>query len=148
MTVYCSQILLWMIILKIGPCNLGFTLYTFSLFSWRVNIFLSQLRFHICLKDLQEILGIHGIIHFFMMHPISWNCSLNWSLKCVHVLVISFLILDIFLYIVAFYTITLINSFFFRLWKLNPRYRTISLTKLLIKHAKFTPKETKIGAEH
>ena len=29
--------------------------------------------------------------------------------------------------------------------KLNPRDRTITLTKLLIKHAKFTPKETKIG---
>ena len=32
------------------------------------------------------------------------------------------------------------------LWKLNPRDRTITLTKLLIKHAKFTPKETEIGA--
>ena len=32
------------------------------------------------------------------------------------------------------------------MWKLNPRDRTITLTKLLIKHAKLTPKETKIGA--
>ena len=31
------------------------------------------------------------------------------------------------------------------LWKLNPRDRTITLTKLLIKHAKLTPKETEIG---
>ena len=30
--------------------------------------------------------------------------------------------------------------------KLNPSDRTITLTKLLIKHAKFTPKETEIGA--
>ena len=34
----------------------------------------------------------------------------------------------------------------FLLWKLNPRDRTITLTKLLIKDAKFTPKVTKIGA--
>ena len=33
-----------------------------------------------------------------------------------------------------------------KMWKLNPRYRIITLTKLLIKHAKFTPKETEIGA--
>ena len=32
------------------------------------------------------------------------------------------------------------------MWKLNPRDRTITITKLLIKHAKFTPKETEIGA--
>ena len=32
------------------------------------------------------------------------------------------------------------------LWKLNPRDRTITLTKLLIKHAKLTSKETEIGA--
>ena len=32
------------------------------------------------------------------------------------------------------------------LWKLNPIDRTITLTKLLIKHAKLTPKETEIGA--
>ena len=32
------------------------------------------------------------------------------------------------------------------LWKLNPRDRTITLTKLLIKHEKLTPKETEIGA--
>ena len=31
-------------------------------------------------------------------------------------------------------------------WKLNPRERSITLTKLLIKHAKFTQKETGIGA--
>ena len=30
--------------------------------------------------------------------------------------------------------------------KLNPSDRTITLTKLLIKHANFTPIETKIGA--
>ena len=30
--------------------------------------------------------------------------------------------------------------------KLNPRDRTIALTKLLIKHAKLTPMETEIGA--
>ena len=30
--------------------------------------------------------------------------------------------------------------------KLNPSGRTITLTKLLIKHAKFTQKETEIGA--
>ena len=29
-------------------------------------------------------------------------------------------------------------------WKLNPRDRTITLTKLLIKHAKLTPKETEM----
>ena len=32
------------------------------------------------------------------------------------------------------------------MWKLNPSDRTITLTKLLIKHAKFTPNETEIGA--
>ena len=32
------------------------------------------------------------------------------------------------------------------MWKLNPRDRTITLKKLLIKHAKLTPKETEIGA--
>ena len=32
------------------------------------------------------------------------------------------------------------------MWKLNPRDRIITLTKLLIKHAKLTPKETEIGA--
>ena len=32
------------------------------------------------------------------------------------------------------------------MWKLNPSDRTITLTKLLIKHAKLTPKETKIEA--
>ena len=32
------------------------------------------------------------------------------------------------------------------MWKLNPSDRTITLTKLLIKHAKFTQKETEIGA--
>ena len=32
------------------------------------------------------------------------------------------------------------------MWKLNPRDRTITLTKLLIKHAKLTPEETEIGA--
>ena len=32
------------------------------------------------------------------------------------------------------------------MWKLNPGARTITLTKLLIKHAKFTPKETEIEA--
>ena len=31
-------------------------------------------------------------------------------------------------------------------WKFNPRDRTITLTKLLIKHEKLTPKETEIGA--
>ena len=31
-------------------------------------------------------------------------------------------------------------------WKLNPSSRTITLTKLLIKHAKFHKKETEIGA--
>ena len=35
-----------------------------------------------------------------------------------------------------------------QMWKLKPRDRTITLTKLLIKHAKLTPKETKIGAYH
>ena len=32
------------------------------------------------------------------------------------------------------------------MWKLNLGDRTITLTKLLIKHAKFTQKETEIGA--
>ena len=32
------------------------------------------------------------------------------------------------------------------MWKFNPRYRTITRTKLLINHAKLTPKETGIGA--
>ena len=32
------------------------------------------------------------------------------------------------------------------LWKFNPNDITITLTKLLIKHAKFTEKETEIGA--
>ena len=32
------------------------------------------------------------------------------------------------------------------MWKLNPTDRTITLTKYLIKHAKFTPKEIEIGA--
>ena len=32
------------------------------------------------------------------------------------------------------------------MWKFNPSDRTITLTKLLIKHAKFTQKETEIGA--
>ena len=32
------------------------------------------------------------------------------------------------------------------MWKLNPSDRTITFTKLLIKHAKVTPKETEIGA--
>ena len=32
------------------------------------------------------------------------------------------------------------------MWKLNPSDRTITLTKLLIKHSKFTQKETEIGA--
>ena len=31
-------------------------------------------------------------------------------------------------------------------WKFNPIYRTITLTKLPIKHAKLTTKETEIGA--
>ena len=31
-------------------------------------------------------------------------------------------------------------------WKLNPRDRSITLTKLLIKHAKFTQTETEFGA--
>ena len=31
-------------------------------------------------------------------------------------------------------------------WKLKPSDRTITLTKLLIKHAKFTQKETEIRA--
>ena len=35
---------------------------------------------------------------------------------------------------------------FFSLWKLNPRDRTITLTKLPIKHAKLTPKDNEIGA--
>ena len=33
-------------------------------------------------------------------------------------------------------------------YKLNPRDRSITLTKLLIKHAKFTQKEIEIGAQH
>ena len=37
-------------------------------------------------------------------------------------------------------------QFTYLLWKLNPRNRTITLTKLLVKHAKLTPKETEIGA--
>ena len=32
------------------------------------------------------------------------------------------------------------------MWKFNPRDITITLTKLLIKHAKLTSKETEIGA--
>ena len=32
------------------------------------------------------------------------------------------------------------------MWKLNPSYRTIALTKLLIKHANLHIKETEIGA--
>ena len=32
------------------------------------------------------------------------------------------------------------------MWKLNPRDRSITLTKLLIKHAKFTQKDIEIGA--
>ena len=32
------------------------------------------------------------------------------------------------------------------LWKLNPKKRKITLTKLLVKHAKLKPKETEIGA--
>ena len=32
------------------------------------------------------------------------------------------------------------------MWKLNPSDRTITLTKILIKHAKLPSKETKIGA--
>ena len=32
------------------------------------------------------------------------------------------------------------------MWKLNPRDRTITLKKLLIKHAKFIQKETEIEA--
>ena len=32
------------------------------------------------------------------------------------------------------------------MWKFNPGDRTITLTKLPIKHAKLTPKETEIGA--
>ena len=35
---------------------------------------------------------------------------------------------------------------YYTMWKLNPIYRTITLTKLLIKHAKLTSKETKIQA--
>ena len=34
------------------------------------------------------------------------------------------------------------------MWKLNTRDKKITLTKLLINHAKFTPKETEIGAYH
>ena len=32
------------------------------------------------------------------------------------------------------------------MWKFNPSDRTITLTKLLIKHAKLQTKETEIGA--
>ena len=34
------------------------------------------------------------------------------------------------------------------MWKFIPSDRAITLTKLLIKHAKFTLKETEIGAKH
>ena len=39
-----------------------------------------------------------------------------------------------------------IYKFYDTMWKLNPSDRSITLTKLLIKHAKLTPKETEIGA--
>ena len=40
----------------------------------------------------------------------------------------------------------LIYKGFDTMWKFNPIDRTMTLTKFLIKHAKFTPKETEIGA--
>ena len=40
----------------------------------------------------------------------------------------------------------LIYKSFDTMWKFNPSDRTITITKLLIKHAKFTPKETEIRA--
>ena len=40
----------------------------------------------------------------------------------------------------------LIISKVVNVWKLNPSSRTITLKKLLIKHANFTKKETEIGA--
>ena len=40
----------------------------------------------------------------------------------------------------------LIYKGFDTMWKLNLRDGIITLTKLLINHAKFTPKETEIGA--
>ena len=42
----------------------------------------------------------------------------------------------------------LIYKGFYTMWKLNPVYRKITLTKFLIKHAKFTPKEAEIGPKH
>ena len=39
----------------------------------------------------------------------------------------------------------LIYKFYYTMWKLNPRDRTTTLTKLL-KHEKLTPNETEIGA--
>ena len=36
----------------------------------------------------------------------------------------------------------------YTMWKFNPRSRTITLTKLLIKHAIFHKKKTEIGALH
>ena len=50
-------------------------------------------------------------------------------------------------------TVVVIRGFFsemdngdpYMMCKFKPRYRTITLTKLLIKHAKFTQKETEIG---
>ena len=35
---------------------------------------------------------------------------------------------------------------FLYFWKLNPSSRTITLTKFLVKHAKFIQKEIEIGA--
>ena len=40
----------------------------------------------------------------------------------------------------------LIHKRFDTMYKLNPRDISITLTKLLIKHAKFTQNETEIGA--
>ena len=68
------------------------------------------------------------------------------------VLVIAIITLNILKYellvlrkilILKFYSLLILSLIF---WKLNPRDRTITLTKLLIKHAKLTPKETEIGA--
>ena len=42
------------------------------------------------------------------------------------------------------YVTTILKIFNIFMWKLNPSDRTITLTKLLIKHAKFTPKETEL----
>ena len=52
----------------------------------------------------------------------------------------------IYMLSISFVLIIKIETLETPLWKLNPRDRTMTLTKLLIKHAKLTPKETEIGA--